>query len=193
MGHYKGTQGFKRGKPDAEVVIYTDGACHPNPGKGGWAAAVTRGGDLIHAVCGGAGHTTNNRMEMIGIGVALAWVRDNGHAGRCAVASDSQLVLNTLGAWAAGWRRRGWSRANGEEIKNLDLVKRVYPLYEEVRQRTDLYWVKGHAGIYGNELADYLASLGREMQARTEFANANAINDLKNTFKERYAAMKESA
>lgn len=184
---------FKRGKPATEISIYTDGGCWPNPGPGGWGIAVFRNDQLIHASCGGASYTTNNRMELIGAGAALAWIRDNPGMPRAAVVSDSKLILNTLGAWAAGWKRRGWTKSSDGEIKNLDLIQRVYPLYELVRPRTELYWVKGHSGVMGNELADHLASLGQQMQARTDFTSADSVTDLYTNFAAKLAARKEAA
>ena len=77
------------------------------------------------------------------------------------VFSDSQLCVNTITKWAAGWERRGWTRGKKrEEIKNLDLVKELYELARS-HPRAELQWIKGHAGSRWNEYADALSRAGR--------------------------------
>ena len=46
-----------------EVIIYTDGACSGNPGKGGWGAILMYG-DLKKEISGANPNTTNNQMEL---------------------------------------------------------------------------------------------------------------------------------
>ena len=48
------------------IIIYTDGACSGNPGKGGWAALL-KFGDIEKEISGGAKNTTNNIMELTAI------------------------------------------------------------------------------------------------------------------------------
>jgi ribonuclease HI len=70
--------------------------------------------------------------------------------------SDSELCVNTITKWAAGWEKRGWKRKDGE-IKNLDLVQTAYALSKE-RPLAKLQWIKAHNGWLWNEYADSLAS-----------------------------------
>jgi ribonuclease HI len=72
------------------------------------------------------------------------------------VYSDSQLCVNTVNQWAAGWERRGWKRKTGP-IANLELVKRLYQL-ANAHPRTKLQWIKAHDGSRWNEYADALAT-----------------------------------
>ena len=72
------------------------------------------------------------------------------------VHSDSQLCVNTINQWAAGWERRGWRRKGGE-VKNLDLVKRLFAL-AKAHPGVKLEWIKAHDGTRWNEYADALAS-----------------------------------
>lgn len=141
------------------LTIYTDGGCDPNPGVGGWGVAAYEDRALVFSDCGGELESTNNRMEMRAIIKALEYA-----AGRaCEIRSDSQLCVNTLTVWAAGWRANGWKKkkAKDGEIKNLDLVQQAFAL-KEANPLARIVWVKGHAGEAGNELADELATRGRQ-------------------------------
>ena len=46
------------------VVVFADGAAKGNPGPGGWGAIVVTPDGHVTELGGGAGHTTNNRMEL---------------------------------------------------------------------------------------------------------------------------------
>ena len=73
--------------------------------------------------------------------------------------SDSQLCVNTINQWAAGWEKRGWRRKTGE-IKNLELVQELYAL-AKARPDVELRWIKAHSGRRWNEYADALATAYR--------------------------------
>ena len=49
---------------DRILEIFTDGACSPNPGPGGWGA-ILRYGSHRKEIYGGESATTNNRMEIM--------------------------------------------------------------------------------------------------------------------------------
>lgn len=74
--------------------------------------------------------------------------------------TDSQMVQKTLSEWLLGWSINGWKTAGGDDVKNQDLWKPVlaFPAWGKV----DWKWVKGHAGVLGNELCDYLAGIAKE-------------------------------
>ena len=61
-------------------------------------------------------------------------------------------------------KNKGWKKANGEAIKNPELVKTCYTLYQEIKKHISITHVKGHANIEGNELADRMAVLARTSQ-----------------------------
>ncbi|WOB06513.1 RNase H family protein [Piscinibacter gummiphilus] len=137
------------------IEIYTDGSSTGKVGPGGWGfVARDPDGDDVEQF-GGANDTTNNRMEMMAIIKAMEWAAGR----RCRIFSDSQLCVNTLTTWAAGWKRRGWRKADGGEVLNLDLVKQAHELYQ--RGNVTALWVRGHAGNELNERADRLANRGR--------------------------------
>lgn len=157
----------------AGLVIYCDGACEPNPGVGGWGFVVYRDGVEVHAEHGGERRTTNNVMEMTGALRALEWIAANHvnfsdeNRGGIRLLCDSQYVVKGCNEWRHGWKRNGWNkrsktspkRADGE-IKNLDLWKELDAVLTAMP--ITLEWVKGHAGIVGNERADELSLMGRE-------------------------------
>jgi ribonuclease HI len=140
------------GGPDTGV--FTDGSCDPNPGRGGWGFVWVEEGEIIAQDHGHAGDTTNNRMELTAL--IEAYERLPGD-GAITVYSDSQLCVNTINQWAAGWEKRGWKRKTGP-IKNLDLVQRLWAL-SKAKPDIELQWIKAHDSTRWNEYADALASL----------------------------------
>jgi ribonuclease HI len=139
-----------------KVVIYTDGACKGNPGPGGWGAWLTFG-EHEKKLCGGEPETTNNRMELMGAIEGLAALKE-----KCDVIlyTDSSYVQKGITEWLQGWKKRDWKTASKQPVKNQDLWR----LLDEQCQRHVVVWkwVKGHAGIEGNEIADQLANDGIE-------------------------------
>ena len=89
---------------EAEVIIYTDGACKGNPGPGGYAA-VMRKGEHERVVTGWADDTTNNRMELLAVISALEALK---RPCTVAVFSDSKYVLDGITRWVKGWQKRNW-------------------------------------------------------------------------------------
>jgi ribonuclease HI len=124
-----------------EALIWTDGACSGNPGPGGWAAIVVpAGAGEPVELSGGEPETTNNRMEYT---AALEGLRSLPAGSRVCVVTDSQLMLNSMTTWIAGWKRKGWKTAGGQPVKNQDLVK---ALDAEIARHAEVrwHWVRGH-------------------------------------------------
>ncbi|GAA2885502.1 ribonuclease HI [Aminobacter niigataensis] len=142
------------------LVIYCDGACEPNPGVGGWAFVVYRDGAEIHSEHGGERRTTNNVMEMTGALMALRWFADRQVVEPVRLLCDSQYVVKGCNEWRAGWKLKGWRRGVEKELANADLWRELDQALTLVP--ITLEWVKGHAGIVGNERADELSLMGRE-------------------------------
>ena len=139
------------------TVVFTDGAAKGNPGPGGWGAIiVTPDGNVTELGSRAAGTTTNNRMELTGAAMALAQLR--GAPGPIAVYTDSTYVIQGIRGWIFGWRQRGWKTAAGGDVLNRDLWEQ---LDELVRARgkgaIEWHYVRGHAGIPGNERVDEIA------------------------------------
>ena len=137
-----------------KIDIYTDGACRGNPGPGGWGALLIYK-DANKTIYGGEKNTTNNRMEMTAIIEALKIVKMD-----CEITlyTDSKYVMDGITKWLPNWKKKGWITSNKKPVKNKDL----WQILEECirKQNIEWQWVKGHAGIPGNEKADELANQG---------------------------------
>ena len=74
--------------------------------------------------------------------------------------TDSTYVLKGITEWIHGWKKRGWKNSQKKRVKNVDLSKEL----DDINSKFDVEWkwVKGHAGVDGNERADELAGLGVE-------------------------------
>lgn len=134
------------------VEIYTDGGCRGNPGVGGWGAVLSSG-KHVHKIKGAEAHTTNNRMELMAAIEAL-----NALKKPCKVVlhTDSSYVKNGITSWLANWKRNNWKTAAKKPVKNADLWQALEQA--SARHEVDWRWVKGHAGVEGNEIADSLAN-----------------------------------
>ena len=146
-----------------DTVIFCDGACEPNPGKAGSGMAVYRAGALATLWYGSFNPAgTNNTAELNALLQALLLARAEIEADKTVqVRSDSSYGLNAVTKWAAGWKKRGWRKAEGE-IKNLEIIQELHALYEEIEDEVVLLHVSAHVGIEGNELADRMAMLAVE-------------------------------
>jgi len=132
------------------VTIYTDGACEPNPGPGGWAALLIFG-KYDKELWGAELQTTNNRMELTAAVQALGALSQP-----CLVEfyTDSEYLRRGITEWLPDWRHRGWKRKSGK-LANQDLWK----LLETAVEQHDIrwHWVRGHAGDRYNQRVDRLA------------------------------------
>ncbi|GAA4194162.1 ribonuclease HI family protein [Gryllotalpicola kribbensis] len=134
------------------IVAAADGSALGNPGPAGWAWYV----DDSCWAAGGWPHGTNNMGELMAVVDLLEQTEAAGLAGEpLKVLCDSQYVINTVTKWIPGWKRKGWRKADGKPVQNLELVQR---LDELVAGRNVVFeWVKGHAGHELNEAADLRA------------------------------------
>jgi ribonuclease HI len=137
------------------ITYYTDGSCDPNPGTGGYS--VIR--DMKPHLSGGENDTTNIRMEGLAIIAALQDAAEH----EAVIYTDSEFWINVITKWSISWEANGWKKKGGE-IKNLDIVKEICPLYRS--SNTTLIWVRGHNDDPGNELADEYANKARLEQLK---------------------------
>ena len=132
----------------ALVKIYTDGGASGNPGPGGYGAVMLSG---VHRkeLSGAFRMTTNNRMELLAVIIALETLKNPGT--EVTIYSDSKYVVDSvMKKWVFGWVKK-----NFKDKKNPDLWKRFLKIYAQ--HKVNFVWVKGHAGNEFNEVADRLA------------------------------------
>lgn len=136
-----------------EVMIYSDGGCINNPGPGGYGI-VQIYGDSRKELTGGFKYTTNNRMELMGVIVALKNLEYRDVP--VTIYTDSSYVVNGIEkGWAKKWKKNNWIKSNKEPAINPDLWKELLDLVESLNVKFE--WVKGHAGNPLNERCDELA------------------------------------
>jgi ribonuclease HI len=137
-----------------QVEIYTDGACSPNPGPGGWGALLRCGGHTKE-IYGGEPATTNNRMEIM---AAIQALESLTRPASVLLYTDSVYLRKGITEWLHGWQRNGWQTRDKKPVKNADLWRRLDQAAR--RHQVQWFWVKGHAGHPENERADELACRG---------------------------------
>ena len=140
------------------INIYTDGACKGNPGPGGWGALIIEG-DIKNEIFGGEANTTNNRMEILAVIMALKAINTGSEI---TVFTDSTYVQKGISEWIGKWKTNGWRTSNKKEVKNKDLWLQLEVL--TAKFKINWVWVKGHSGHLENDRADYLANLGVGME-----------------------------
>ncbi|GER24247.1 ribonuclease H [Zafaria cholistanensis] len=129
------------------ITAAADGSALGNPGPAGWAWYVDEG-------CwraGGWPHGTNNQGELMAV---LDLFRSTRHVPdeHLRILCDSQYVINCITKWMPGWKRKGWKKADGKPVLNVDLLKQIDA---EIKGRDYSFeWVKGHNGHDLNEEAD---------------------------------------
>ncbi|MFT5520229.1 MAG: ribonuclease HI [Enterobacterales bacterium] len=117
--------------------------------------------DVIHE------QGTNNSAELKALRCALHMATKEVHEGRTvAIFSDSQYSIKSITIWGDKRSAKDWVSA----LKNRELIIEMYNLYQELRDEVPIYYVSGHAGIEGNELADRMAMQGIKEQERTMIA-----------------------
>lgn len=133
---------------EKKIIIYTDGAARGNPGPGGYGV-VMKCGTHRKELSGGFRHTTNNRMELLAVIVALEQLKYDGSA--ATIYSDSKYVCEAVNQkWLFDWERKRFKK-----IKNPDLWRRFLPLIR--KHNLKMIWIKGHNNIPENERCDHLA------------------------------------
>jgi ribonuclease HI len=131
-----------------QITIYTDGAARGNPGPGGYGI-VLLSGEFRKEMCEGFRHTTNNRMELLAVIVALETLKIPGS--EVTIYTDSKYVADAVTkGWVFDWVKK---RFKGK--KNPDLWLRFLEVYK--KHVVKFVWVKGHNNNLLNERCDELA------------------------------------
>ena len=129
-----------------KITLFSDGSALGNPGPGGYGA-ILRYGDKERIISGGEAHTTNNRMELLGVIEGLRALKEPCDV---TIISDSSYVIKGINEWLEGWIKRNFAK-----VKNPDLWQE----YLRVSQPHQIHgvWVRGHNGHPENERCDVIA------------------------------------
>ncbi|QNI92909.1 ribonuclease HI [Synechococcus sp. BOUM118] len=145
------------------VAAATDGACSGNPGPGGWGALLRFEDGSVEEFGGHDPATTNNRMELQAALELLQRLKQLPRHPDLTIRTDSKYLIDGLGSWMKGWKRKGWKTAAGKPVLNQDLWKAL-----DAARLDDvpLAYVKGHSGDPDNDRVDRIAvafSQGRSL------------------------------
>jgi len=136
-----------------KVEIYTDGACSPNPGCGGWGAILIYR-EHKKEMSEGYTKTTNNRMELLSVVASLEALKKEGLD--IDITSDSKYVVDSVNkGWVFNWEKSGF-----KDRKNADLWRKFLILYR--KHKIKMIWVRGHNEHPLNEQCDRLAVAARK-------------------------------
>ena len=158
------------------VAAATDGACSGNPGPGGWGALLRFEDGRVEAFGGHDPATTNNRMELQAALELLKRLKELPRHPDLTLRTDSKYLIDGLGSWMQGWKRRGWKTAAGKPVLNQDL----WVALDQARLLdVPLTYVKGHSGDPDNDRVDRIAvsfsrGLGPDLQRTSEAADEPA-------------------
>lgn len=152
--------------PSNSVTIYCDGGASPNPGNAGSGVSLYRDGvvtALYYGLFEESG--TNNTAELNALYQALLIAQKELELNEnVEIKCDSMYSINCITTWAKSWEKNGWKKKGGE-IKNLEIIKECYYLYNKLYSKNlKLSHVKAHNGLEGNELADRMTQHARVMQ-----------------------------
>ncbi|MDD5716913.1 MAG: ribonuclease HI [Sulfuricurvum sp.] len=129
-----------------KITLFSDGSALGNPGPGGYGA-ILRYGDKERIISGGEGHTTNNRMELLGVIEGLRALKEPCDV---TIISDSSYVIRGINEWLEGWIKRRFAK-----VKNPDLWQEYIRVSEP--HKIEGVWVRGHNGHPENEKCDQIA------------------------------------
>lgn len=134
----------------SKVKIWTDGACHGNPGIGA-VGIILKYKNEIKEIQGYVDYTTNNQMELLAVIIALDNLKYP-----CIVDlyTDSKYVKDGITTWIAKWKSNGWKNSFKDIIKNKNLWQKLDEFVN--RHNVIVHWIKGHNGIEDNERVDFL-------------------------------------
>ncbi|AWD32826.1 Ribonuclease H [Candidatus Fokinia solitaria] len=133
-------------------IVYCDGSCLGNPGKGGWASLI-RADNNVFLLSGAESFTSNNRMELTAAisGLKKAVELNTTYI---EVRTDSKYVCDGASIWIANWIRSNW---NGGKVKNIDLWNDILFYIEYFQERLSWKWVKAHDTDVMNIFVDCVA------------------------------------
>jgi len=141
----------------SQILIFTDGACSGNPGKGGYGTVIVYPEGKVKELGGGKKETTNNQMEMMAVVMGLKEISSSDKD--VLVLTDSTYVIQGITSWIFGWKKKSWKTASGSDVSNKDLWVELDREVSKRKEKSKIDWgyVRGHVGVPGNERCDEIA------------------------------------
>ena len=160
-----------------DVTIYCDGGCTPNPGKAGSGVSIYRDGKLSELWYGlYEAMGTNNTAELGALYESLLLAQKEAkNSNAVEIKCDSMYSINCIKTWAISWEKKGWTKKGGE-IKNLDIIKQSYYLYNDIKNDVKLSHIRAHSGFEGNELADRMTMYAIQEESEAFVKYSKKIN-----------------
>lgn len=138
--------------------LITDGACQPNPGKGGWAFILYPKTHPKERVVrsGYEAKATNNRMEMTAVLEGLKYIAKSfNNSPEVILFADSKYILQAISSWMKTWVKNDWKRKDKKPVLNADIWKEIHALSKNIP--ITCVHIKGHSGHPENEECDQLS------------------------------------
>ena len=142
------------GTDSSQLIIYTDGSSRGNPGPGGFGAILIWNGHRKE-ISAGFRLTTNNRMELMAVIVALESLTKKNIP--VTIYTDSLYIVNSVEKkWLDKWIQTNFKGGK----KNKDLWMRYKAIATNFTIK--FHWVKGHADNQYNNRCDELATMAAD-------------------------------
>ena len=139
--------------------LYTDGACQPNPGKGGWAFILFKKDNESQKIIkqGNSSESTNNKMELQSVLEGMKFFASDIWTGseQLQIYSDSAYLVNGINDWVSQWEKQNWIKKDKKPVLNKDIWEKILQLKNKINPIA--IHVDGHAGNVFNEEVDQLA------------------------------------
>jgi ribonuclease HI len=147
------------------IAVFSDGGCRGNPGPGAFAYVIQdHEGTVLKEAAQVDNYTTNNKMELSGVIEGLNGLQEilptinrDALLQRVVVVTDSKYVVDGMNSWVAGWKSRGWKKADGKAPENVELWMKLDQKINSFFE-VKFQWVRGHGGHPQNERCDQLAN-----------------------------------
>ena len=146
---------------ERQYLLYCDGSCLGNPGRGGWAYRVWQDRRVLRERSGSEQNTTNNRMELR---AAIEGLNSFAASSEIVLISDSRYLISGMTELLPLWKARNWRSSNGPAIRNQGLWHELVAASR--RHNVRWQWVRGHSGVPEQEFVDRLAAAAAARAAR---------------------------
>lgn len=161
------------------IRIYADGSSQGNPGFGGFGVVVIENDTYVNIYSKHYENITNNQGELKALLFALGLATTKYKSDQVTIYSDSAYSVNLFNDWIFTWAMNGWKTSKKEPIKNKDLILQLYEFAKIDYPNFYVTKIRGHYGIFGNELADAAASKNEEKLAKIFLENKDSIKEWK--------------